>query len=517
MRDRLRAALPSAFLAAASAALLISAFGVHFFPVKSDELSVAWMGKQAASGRVPYLDYFCFYPPLLVQGLGAFFKVFGATLAAFRCLTALWLLGVTLILERLLACAGMGRRWAAASALLFPALLLPFWPVASHHWFALGFGLAALWAALSAARTGSAALWLASGLLASCCGLCLQTEGALFCALVAMALLLRGPGAPSRKAALAALLGLAAPLLLFGIAVALQGALPQAFYCLVTWPAKFYKQPGGFNDQAFAASVLDRFRALWPSSASWSEGVGFATFLASLSLGLWPVVSVAASPAWTSPETRAAARRWAFSAGGLLLAWAVFLRGRSEWVHFTLFIPVMLVLAALEIDWSTERVRPRVMKGLVAAGLAVAFLRWGGVWLGRPPLLSDILSVDDLVKSGSVPSVLRLLPSREGTLPPVVFLPHGADLYFYWAPEPPPVDWVEPPTFKYNAPGDFEALAAFMERRRVPFVLIQGDFAAMFLDEPSPVQRVLLERYRPSRRTPLGLILERVPDADRSP
>jgi hypothetical protein len=512
-----RAWLWSLLLAVASAAVLLSALGVHFFPVKSDELSVAWMGKQAAAGRTPYLDYFCFYPPLLVQGLARVFKAFGASLAVFRLLTLLWLLGVTLLLERLFLRARMPRAWAAGTAFLFPALLLPFWPVPSHHWFALGFGLASLWAALVAAERRSRILWLAAGLLASCCGLCLQTEGALFCALTLLAFILLAPRPTDRRAALLAVAGLTLPLLIFILALALQGALPRALYCLVTWPANYYKQPGGFNDLSFGASVLSELQNRWPGSWSWAQIVGFSTFLCALGLGLLPVVSMASSPSWTAPQTGPPLKRWAFSSAGLLCTWAVFLRGRAEWVHFTLFIPVMLVLALLEMDWTAERVRPGVTKGIVLAALAAAGLRWSGIWLERPPLLGDILRVDALVKAGSVPSVLGMLPARGASPPPVVFLPHGADLYFYWAPDPPPVDWVEPPSFKYNAPGDFEALASFLERRRIRFVLIQGDFAAMFLDQPSPIQRVLSERYRPVQRTPLGLILERAPDAPTAP
>ena len=499
-------------LSAMATAVVVSELSPALFPVKSDELVVAWMGKQAAAGRAPYADFFCVVPPLTVYGLAAVFKAFGASLAIFRAVTLVWLLGITLVLERLFLLAKMPRPWAAASAFLFPGLFLTFWPVPSHHWFALGFGLSSLWASLVAGERRSPFLWFASGTLTACAGLCLQTEGVLFAALLVLSMALLGTKPFDRVSVFAALLGLMVPLGAFAGIVTYQGSMGRAFYCLVTWPATYYKQPGGFNDLDILTSIAQEFSSRSPSRMA--DLPVFASFLVTLGAACWAPVSLAFSPKWTSPaDGDGAWRRWLFS----LLAWsattAVFLGGRAEWVHLTMFVTVMVASAFFEISWTTERVRPVVFKILVSVGLAVSASLWIGVWSRRPPLLSDIAGVDALVAKNSVPSILRELPSVNGRPPAVVFLPHGADLYFFWAPEPPPVDWVDPPSFKYNAPWEFEALASFLERRPIPYVLIQGDFAAMFLGEPSPIQRVLRERYRPLRKTPLGLVLERVPHA----
>jgi len=516
--DRRKDWLWTTLLGALGAAVLISAFGASFFPVKSDELTVAWMAKQAAMGRVPYADFFCFIPPLTLYGLAAFFKTFGATLAVFRLLSVPWLLATTLLLQRLLRRGGMTPSWSTGTALLFPALFVPFWPVPSHHWFALGVGLASMAAADRAIAEESKALWFASGLLAGCSGLCLQTEGALFCLLLAGTFLLLAPRPLDRKAAVWALGGMALPLLIFAGVLAAQGALGNALYCLVVWPAKYYKQPGGFNDLNILSSVASEFARRWPAGGGFTGTMGFVSFLCALLVALWAPVSLAMSPAWaTGTADNQARRRWTYGILGLLATLAAFLGGRAEWVHLTLFIPLLLVLCAREVDWKREHLRPLLFKGLLSVCLAACALRWIGVWVQKPPLLADILRVDTLVVENSVPSILAALPRVDGRLPSVVFLPHGADLYFYWAPIPPPVDWVEPPSFRYNAPGDYAALASFLVRERIPFVLVQANTEAMFLGQVSPLQSVLSSAYRPVRRDRLGLLLERKPDVPAAP
>ena len=504
----------TSLLGVVGAAVLISAFGITFFPVKSDELTVAWMAKQAAMGRVPYVDYFCFIPPLTLYGLAAFFKAFGATLAAFRLLSVLWLLMITLLLQRLLSRGGMAPSWAAGTALLFPALFVPFWPVPSHHWFALGVGLASMAVADSALASCSKPLWFVSGLLAGCSGLCLQTEGALFCLLLAGTFLLLAPRPLDWKAALWTLGGVVLPLLIFAGMLAPQGALGDALYCLVVWPANYYKQPGGFNDLNILSSVGSELARRWPPSGEFNGIMGSASFLCALLAALWAPVSLALSPAWTDGGTdHKPLCRWASGLLGLLATAVVFLGGRAEWVHLTLFIPLLVVLSAREVNWNRERFRPFLFKGLLSICLTVCAFRWMAFWAQSPPLMMDILRVDTLVRENSVPSILADLPRVDGQPPPVVFLPHGADLYFYWAPIPPPLDWVEPPSFKYNAPGDYAALAVFLMRERIPFVLVQANTEDMFLGQASPLQSVLSSAYRPVRRGRLGLLLERKPDA----
>ena len=59
-----RAWLWSIFVAVLSLVLLTALFSTGFFPVQSDETHLAWVGKQAANGLVPYGDFFSYFPPL---------------------------------------------------------------------------------------------------------------------------------------------------------------------------------------------------------------------------------------------------------------------------------------------------------------------------------------------------------------------------------------------------------------------------------------------------------------------
>ena len=195
-----RALLLGVLLAVAALAILVSIFSAGYFPVQADETDVAWVAKQVAMGRAPYGDFFSFIPPLTLYGLGAYFKVVGPSLAALRFLTVFWLAGLTLLCYFLLLRWRMPSGWAFGAALALPALFFPYWPVPSHHWFAMGLGLLSL--AVLSGPPMSDRRWFYAGVLVGLSGLCLQTEGAFFAATLAL-LLLTAEGQRKRKAALA--------------------------------------------------------------------------------------------------------------------------------------------------------------------------------------------------------------------------------------------------------------------------------------------------------------------------
>lgn len=517
MIRRARILLCGLLLALASAGMLVSVFSSRYSqagpagysPVRSDETVLAWVSKETAAGRVPYRDFFTFIPPLTLYGLASFFKAAGASLGALRLLSVAWLLLVTLLVYALMVRWRVPPPWAAGAALSFPALYLPFWPVPSHHWFAAGFGLLALFV-ISGERT-LARHWAAAGALAGLSGLCLQTEGAVVCGLLFLRWALQERAGRGR-AALAAMGGVAAPLALFALILWLEGALPHAYACLVQWPARYYKQPGGFNDVNFAEFLSGHWLSSLPASPGLAGWLPALSLSLAYALPLLALASVAASGAWVSPDARPA-RPWLFSAGGLVLVGLAYLGGRQDWTHVLFWIPLLVPLALHNVAWDRERWRPAACKAWILLVFAMACVRWPALWIETPPRIGEILGVDELVRSRSVPALLPRLPGVLDHDLPVLYLSmHGSSLYFYWAPLPPPVDWLQPPSMRYNAPEDYERIARFAQEHRIPYILVSENEYRKFAEEPSAVAELLRTRYRPYQKSPWGIVLVRKAD-----
>jgi hypothetical protein len=123
-----------------------------------------------------------------------------------------------------------------------------------------------------------------------------------------------------------------------------------------------------------------------------------------------------------------------------------------------------------------------------------------------------------MLKKYSVPALVEVLPGvREGNLPVLYLARDGSTLYFYWAPVPPPMDWVLPPSARYNSPWEYEVLAAFARERRVRYIVLRREEAAAFREEPSPVATLLAEEYRFLSDTPYGVVFERNVDGPSAP
>lgn len=498
-------------LAVLSLALLLSLFSWKTFPVQADETSVAWLAKQTAEGRVPYRDFFCFYPPLTTYGLAALLKAGGPPLAAFRLLCLFALLASTLLAYGLLLKRGWPAPWAAALAFQIPALLVPFWPVASHHWLSLTAGLCALALYERAERLPSWGRHLLAGFVAGLSALTLQSDGLFFSVLVfALALSAPAPFSRERLRALGALaLGEASAAALAALFLLLQGTLGDACYNLIVWPARYYKQPGGFNDVKFPAALASEVASRVQGKPLLEAAAGLLPAAALLLLASWAILSVLCSRQWACPGHRLP-RRWAASLAALLAALFLFLTGRPDWTHFAFSVP-FFVASALAARRPEDSPGPSpVLRGLLVFLLLVALLRWPGALRQRPPLLGDLLSVDEKVQAHSTPRILAARPDIVAEKRAVVCLPRGATLYLYWAPVPPPLDWVQPPSQKANAPWEYALLAAFLEEHRIPLVLIRRETVGGYLDEPSPLGRLLKEHYRPAGSFDVGELYERI-------
>jgi len=505
-------------LLSGAVAVLVTAFGYGFVPVSGDELTVAWNGKQVLLGRVPYRDYFCFLPPLTVYGVAALFKVFGASLACLRLFSIFWLGATALVFFEMLRKVRVPDPLAAAAAFLFPALMVPFWPVAGHHWFAVGFGLASLRCALEASDSGTGPAWFATGLLAGCSGMCLQSEGALFGLLAAGLWLLVPPTAGRKRLSTAwqGLAGLLAPPVLFAALLASMGALGPAVSDVVLWPLSTYRQPGGFNDVSLVQSMImifgefsERIRA----TPSLGNLLKFATFLCSLALVLAAPILLIATLFRDAKKPWSSRRMWAWCALGVTCALLIYTRGRADWVHLSFFFPLFLFFAASAAGWSNRGRMSKVWTALVLICLGVSAVRWMAVWIHHPPLLERVLEADALFVTDGPPSLMASLRGADGSLPPVLFLPQGNLLYFYWAPDPPPVALLMPPSSQVNAPSEYASLAAFAESHRIPYILIERRYARSFASEPSPVRDLLQTRYEPFREEASVVYFRRIADA----
>lgn len=508
MAPQTRTSLWAALLGVASLAILLSAFSWRFMPVQSDEATVAWAGKQTALGRVPYADFFSFLPPLTVYGLGAFFKAFGASIGALRVLSIFWLTAMTLLYFAMLRRLGQGDGLAAALAFCIPSLIVPVWPVSSHHWLAAGFGLAALWTALDTYERGAPSGWALSGALCALTLLTLQTDGLFFAFACGLLLLLSPHSRRNRRCLLAWLGGLLAPLSVTTAVLAIQGNLSLMIHDVLVWPARYYKQSGGFNDVSLVRSVGETFGRTLPFSAHPTEILVFLASCATGALVVAPLASLAWSPRWLRARRRPS-RIWAWIAACMLVMGALYLSGRPDWTHLVFWSPIALFLAAREINWKHERLRPRIAAVVIVIVASVGAFRWALTWTSAPPLLSGALDVDREVMAHSYPLVVRMVPRIAKELAPVLCLPDGASLYFYWAPLPPPVDLILPVSDRANAPLDYGYFVAFARRERIPYILIRHSQTAAFLSEPSSIATLLRQDYHLAAALPLGDLFER--------
>jgi len=496
-------------LVAASAAVLLSVFAAGFMSSQADEMVMAWAAKRVTAGDVPYRDFFCILPPLMIQGLAGFFRFAGASLGAMRLLMVAWLVGTTILLYHLFLKFKVPVLWSAAAAFQLPAFILPFWPISSHHWFALGLGLAALCAVVGPEATSHKFRWFVSGLFACLAGLCLQTDGFLFTLLVLLYL----PFGQGMKCTLRTsayfLLGVLVPLSVAALFLLSTNALGAAWESLIVWPMRYYKQPGGFNDVNPLPALLEALRSRVPEKLADAGNWDLMTFLFGLALPFAGLLSLAFSPAWLYPGSSPSSTYLRHLLRFLLVLW-FYLSGRPDWVHLVFYLPLFLICAVTEINWRRETWRPTAAKALVLLLTGWALVRWPVHWIQDPPLVSRVLQADARFTRQAPVGILKALPDVTRGRLQVVYLPYGSSLYFYWAPDPPPVDWVMAPSLKHDGPEQFEKLASFLKEHAVPYVLIREDQADKFLYDPSPVSDVLQRSYKPERSTPWGILFRRL-------
>lgn len=493
-------------LLSATSVVLWTSFSWSFFPVQADETNLAWVAKEVSLGRIPYVDFFTFLPPGVLYSLSEFFKVFGTSLASLRALTVLVLILTTLFLYLLFMKNGLSAGWSAAAAFSIPSLYVPFWPVPSHHWFAIAFGLAGLLAVQG--EKSSRLRWLVGGLLVGMSGMCLQTEGAFF-TLYTAAVLMFGNHGDKKKKALFYFSGVVIPIAFFASILAVNGALGGAFYDMVKWPVMYYKQAGGFNDvnpfTFLAAKVVSDLPKEWMIKAV----APIVLLLSALVVPAAALFAPAFSPEWVSASGRTTGR-WIISTFGFFLIITIYLNGRADWTHLCLWTPLLLLLLVKAIDWRGERWRPRFFKTWVAVVLLIACVRWPAVWFDSPPAIHGIIAIDAEVQEHSLPKLVDVIPEARAKKASILYLGKaGSTLYFYWAPHPPPMDWIMPPSARYNSFREYRRLSGFARLCRVPYIVVPGKQISAFMNQPSPISALLKGSYEPYMKTRWGIVLKR--------
>ncbi len=490
----------------AALAVLISIFSSGYFPVQADETDLAWVGKEVASGRIPYGDFFSFVPPATLYGVGAFFRFFGASLANLRFLAIGTTLLIVLFLYLLMLSCHLKAGWAAAAAFTIPSIYLPFWPVPSHHLFAIAFGLAALLAVWP--EESKPLRWFLGGALIGLSGMSLQAEG-LFFTLYLGARLLTGTYSKKTRSGVAALLGISLPVGVFSLLPFLSRSLGWAYYDLVTWPATYYKQAGGFNDVNPFHFLWRRLATTFPHNWHPASAAPMLLLLTAYSLPLLALIMPALSRDWRLGKRRPS-RQWILTSTGIFLIFALYLKGRSDWTHMVFLTPMLLLLVVQAIDWERERLRPRLVKVWLVVALAISLARWPMLWVHSPPLLQRVADTDKIMRRRGVAAVVDLLPGVKKNRLPVLYLGKaGSALYFYWAPDPPPLDWIMPPYARYNAPWEYLTLADFARKHHVPYIVIaRGEYNA-FTKEPSAISDLLNKSYTKLKDSPWGVIMKR--------
>jgi 4-amino-4-deoxy-L-arabinose transferase-like glycosyltransferase len=421
---------------AAAGGILISTFSPAFHPLQADETVLALGAKQLLDGSVLYRDFYVHVPPFGFYLIAGWFSLFGASLAALRILSILVMVAGTIVLFAAMRRGGAPNAWAAIAALTFAGISVAVWPVPSHHYFALVLGFAAL-LTVAGARP-SPVQWLFAGILVGLSGLTLQTEGVIFVTLLAARLAVAADGRRRATVTLAAT-GLFIPFVAFVGLFLWQGALGDAAFNIVTWPTRYYKQPGGFNDtigEGFRglqiARAGTRVNPMQLLSAYWILG-------APVLLGAWLIGDVWKHRRDASGRTE--------RLGGListLVVWIVFMRGRIDSIHLIAFcIPVFVYLLMTGKRWSERGPLPRVVKGWLVVCLALIVVQWGRRWRTDPPDIDAVLAIDGMVKRDRVEPIIDDLPGVRSAGLPILLLSHEATaFYFYWGPVVPAATWL---------------------------------------------------------------------------
>ncbi len=491
------AAAGTALLFAAAAAVLAVRTSPLVSVPKWDECLYLYDGVRVLEGQVPYRDFFNFTPPATFWLQGLALRLFGAEapLAAGRRLAALWALLVALLLRDVLRKTGWPPLAASLLGLLFPLVLFPFWPVASHHHFALLFFLGSL--RLPRREEGlSPAAWVGLGALLGLLFLTLQTAflsaAALWGSFWALGERRRG------MASVRAAAGAAVVLLPASAALLWEGALGGFLREVWLWPLFHYRQEGGINAVPLLGDLPDRIRSLWIMPAG--EGgppfpaaaAGTVVYVGILAL-LAAVAGLFLAEVFRALKRRRFQDPWraAVTAATAVEA-ALFLLGKPDWLH------ALHALARVGPLWLTawkgepEGVRRAVvLTGGILAAAGVVFFGSAGLrrwesWELRDP--------DRVLREAPVNRWLNAQPWLRGE-DRVAAFPEGGEVYLYVRPAATGYTLLYPPSDRYHTEADYRRAAEEIEKNRARCILLTVDREEEYVRWAGALGHLLREKY----------------------
>jgi hypothetical protein len=191
----------------------------------------------------------------------------------------------------------------------------------------------------------------------------------------------------------------------------------------------------------------------------------------------------------------------------------IVLRGNPNWLHclFALF-PLLLLWAGawqdlkVSISEGVKRAGAWALAGCLVAGIAY---HARGLWR-HPPSLWEFADADRPMREQPINRFLR---GSAGLKPgdTVAAFPEGGEIYLYSAPAAVGTTYFLPLNRHYNSLKDHERVAREMERARPRYVLVTTEWEGDYLDEASPVGRLIRQRYR--RVGTLGMAVIYEPNA----
>lgn len=345
-----------------------------------DEGTVLFEALRLSEGDVMYRDFFAFQGPVFALMNAASFRVFGFSLALAQgvqlLVNALSAALLTIVVGRL-----AGRVVALSAGLVFITVLVPMWPYAYPHWFALLFAHAALVALTSPAPRS--ATYLLGG---ACLGFTVWTIqslgvtvlGGAFVVVALEPMLQRQPREALRRCALVAIgAGVATAGCLAFFAV--NGALGELLWSMFEWPFRHYR---GINTTDYAAFLADHLRSNREQPHVWRLISQFAiVFIAALPVvGLVSaigVIGIAARHWWLKAE-RVPPTTVVTATAAVAALLPLFLAGtRRDVVHLAFVSSFGLVALAAAV--SILEARPRrvlTIASFVLAGLFTTNFGW---------------------------------------------------------------------------------------------------------------------------------------------
>lgn len=498
MRNRL-AFGGTALLALALLALQISPV---LNPPRWDEFIVVYDAHRVATGQVPYRDFFNFIPPGIFLVLGAVFKALGASTLTLGRYMALGAMVATWgFLATALRRGGWPARAACLWALTVPLSLYGFWAIPSHQWLAAA-SAAGFLAALSGPEPRRGREWFTAGLSVGLAGLFVQTAGA---TLSAASLVLLGLSHSRRgRAAALWLAGLLSAWLPVALWLALSGGLGAFVRDVIFWPLENYTREGNENSGAPLQDLPERLADIGrvlrtdPSAQRLLTSTAGAVLYAAVAVAALILVACACVGLARILKTRELGRPHlpaAILATFLLLGLTA--RGSANWLHLlymmALLGPLWLVALGGWNHWKPKaRTGAEVLLGALLVSGALYHAR--GLWFHSPGAW-EWADVDRPIREQAINRFLR----SPGVLAPgdtVAAFPEGGEVYLYSAPAAVGTTYFLPLDQHYNSLKDHERVAREMERARPRYVLVTPDLEEDYLDEASPVGRLLRKEYR---------------------